>query len=68
MCVEAVTRAAVDFGYNCTVVHDACATRDLEFNGITVPALQVHTAFMAALSFGYAKLASSEEVLNSLSK
>lgn len=54
MCVDAATRAANDLGYKCTVVHDACASRDLEFNGVTVPAAQVHAAFMAALEFGYA--------------
>src|SRR5690606_17361271 len=29
MCVDATTRAAFDAGYQCTVVEDACATRDL---------------------------------------
>jgi hypothetical protein len=45
------------------VVHDACATRDQEFNGAVVRAADVHAAFMAALGFGYAKLASTEEYL-----
>ena len=31
MCLEAGTRAAHDLGYTCTVVEDACATRDLKF-------------------------------------
>ena len=31
MCLEAATRAAHDLGYKCTVVEDACATRDLTF-------------------------------------
>ena len=63
MCVDAATRAANDFGYNCTVVHDACASRDMEFNGVNVPAEQVHAAFMAALSFGYATSVSTDEYL-----
>jgi nicotinamidase-related amidase len=25
MCVDAVTRAAADLGYECAVAHDACA-------------------------------------------
>ena len=37
MCIDATTRAASDLGYKTTVVHDACATRDLEFRGQTVP-------------------------------
>jgi nicotinamidase-related amidase len=63
MCVDAGTRAASDHGYQCVVVHDACATRDQEFQGAVVPASQVHAAFMSALKFGYAKLVSVEEYL-----
>lgn len=61
MCVDAVTRASNDLGYACTVVHDACASRDLEFDGVTVPAAQAHAAFMSALEFGYAKSVSTEQ-------
>lgn len=63
MCVDAGTRAASDLGYKCMVVHDACATRDQEFQGKMVLAADVHAAFMAALGFGYAKLVSTEEYL-----
>jgi nicotinamidase-related amidase len=61
MCIDAVTRHAADLGYPVTVIHDACATHDLEFNGVRVPAEQVHAAFMAALRFGYATLTSAAE-------
>lgn len=64
ICIDAVTRAAVDFGYECHVAHDACATLDIEFNGVTVPAHHVHHAFMAALSFGYANVDSTDTLLN----
>jgi nicotinamidase-related amidase len=63
MCIDAGTRAASDLGYKCVVVHDACATRDQEFEGAVVPAAQVHAAFMAALRFGYAKLVATEEYI-----
>ena len=63
MCIDAVTRAANDFGYNCSVAHDACATLELEFNGITVPASHVHAAFMSALGFAYANVATTDELL-----
>ena len=63
MCVDAGVRTASDLGYKCVVVHDACATRDQEFEGTVVPAHEVHAAFMAALRFGYAKLVSTEEYL-----
>jgi len=63
MCVDAATRASNDLGYACTVVHDACASRDLEFNGVTVPAAQAHAAFMSALQFGYAVSVSTAELV-----
>lgn len=63
MCVDAVVRAAVDMGYPVTVLHDACATLDLTFNGTTVPAAQVQAAMMAAFEFGYAAVRSTEEYL-----
>ncbi|MNZ85956.1 Streptothricin hydrolase [compost metagenome] len=63
MCVDGITRAATDLGYSVTVIHDACATRDLEFNGLVVPAAQVHAAFMSALGFAYANVVSTETFL-----
>lgn len=68
MCIDATARAANDFGYNCAIAHDACATLALEFNGVTVPANQVHAAFMAALSFAYANVASTDELLSDINK
>jgi len=64
MCVDATTRAAFDLGYPCTVVADACATRDLEFDGRTVAAADVHGAFMAALGSVYAKIRTTDELLD----
>jgi nicotinamidase-related amidase len=63
MCVDGVVRAAADLGYGVTVIHDACATLDLEFNGVVVPAAQVHAAFMASLGFAYASVVSTEQFL-----
>jgi nicotinamidase-related amidase len=56
MCIDATTRAAFDLGFSCTVVSDACATRDLQFEGRTIAARDVHAAFMAALSVPYASV------------
>jgi nicotinamidase-related amidase len=63
MCVDGATRAAVDLGYTTTVIHDACATLDLEFNGVKVPAAQVHAAFMTGLADGYCAVKSTSEFL-----
>ncbi|HEY9731324.1 MAG TPA: cysteine hydrolase family protein [Drouetiella sp.] len=68
MCIDAVARASNDFGYKVSVVQDACATRDLELNGQTIPAQQVHAAFMSALGFGYATLLSTEDYLKEPTK
>lgn len=62
MCVDATVRAAVDLGFETTVVHDACATCDLEFAGRVVPAAQVHAAFLAALADGYAAVVASDDI------
>lgn len=54
MCVDATTRAAKDFGFNCVVIGDACATKDLEINGHLVKSTEVHHSFLAALNYFYA--------------
>lgn len=63
MCVDATVRAAVDLGFEATVVHDACAAPDLEFDGREVPGAAVHAAFMAALADGYAEVVSADYLL-----
>jgi len=63
MCIDATTRAAADFGYKATVLHDACATRNLEFGGRVVPAAEVHAAFMAALASSYASVVATSAYL-----
>ncbi|HET6849635.1 MAG TPA: cysteine hydrolase family protein [Gaiellales bacterium] len=62
MCVDATVRAAADLGFGCTVVHDACATLDLEFGGRTIPAASVQGAFLAALGDSYATVTSADDV------
>ncbi len=52
MCVEAAIRAGHDFGFECIVVHDACATRDLKFNGRIVKAEDVQTSTLATITDG----------------
>jgi nicotinamidase-related amidase len=56
MCIDATTRAASDLGFQCIVVHDACATKDLIFGDKAVSADMVHSSFMAALQTVYAKV------------
>jgi nicotinamidase-related amidase len=61
MCVEGTTRAAADLGYRCQVIHDACATRDQQFDGRTISAADVHGAAMSALGFAYADVVSLDQ-------
>ena len=65
MCIDATTRAAFDLGFKCAVAHDACATRALAFGEVSIPAAQVHAAFIAALNGIYAEVRTTGELLSS---
>ena len=56
MCIDATTRAAKDFGFNCTLIGDACASKDMEIHGHDIKAQDVHDSFLAALNYFYAKV------------
>lgn len=64
MCIDATARAAVDYGYVVTVVEDACGAKEATFNDQTVPASQVHAAFMAPLAMSYARVVTADEYLS----
>jgi len=63
MCLEAAVRAAKDLGFRCTVIADACASRDLSFDGIAIPAAHVHASTLATLSRNYARVVKTAEWL-----
>ena len=67
MCLEAGTRAAHDYGYDCMVVEDACATRDLKFGDIQVKAKDVHYSTLATLK-SYGKVVNLKEFLDNQNK
>jgi len=62
MCVDASVRQAADLGYKVTLLGDACATRAQSFGGESVPARQMHAAFLAALNGFYAKVIPTHEL------
>ncbi len=66
MCVDATTRAANDYEFECWVAQDACATRKLVLGERTVAAADVHAAFLAALNSGYARVLSVDEIVQQL--
>ncbi len=61
--VDATVRAAYDLGFSITVLHDACATRPLEFNHIIIPEQHVQLAFLAALQPSYANVLGVDDYL-----
>ncbi len=62
MCIDTTVRAAKDLGYHCTLIADACATKDLSFAGKTVKAEDVHTSFLSALNGTFARVIKVEEL------
>ncbi|MCU4175119.1 cysteine hydrolase family protein [Carboxylicivirga sp. N1Y90] len=60
MCVEGAVRGAYDLGYKLALVEDACATRDLVFNDMTIEAQEVHLSTLATLK-SYANVINSED-------
>lgn len=63
MCVDATVRAAKDSGFNCVVIGDACATKDLEIGGEKVKASEVQKSFMAALNYFYSEVKTTNQLL-----
>jgi len=64
MCVETTVRAALELGYQSTVVASACATRDLPDGlGGIVPAAVLHRACLAALADRFAVVVERPEDL-----
>jgi len=63
MCVEAATRAACDLGFECILVHDACATRALKFDDKVISAEDVHYSTLSTLSGTYAQVMDTKTFL-----
>jgi len=64
MCVDTTVRAAFDLGYRCTVISDACATRNLEFDCKVIESADVHGAFMASLQVPFATVQTAQDYLD----
>jgi len=50
VCIDASVRAAMDYGFNNTIIADTVATRDRELNGETIPAVQITKSYLAGLN------------------
>jgi nicotinamidase-related amidase len=67
VCVASTTRAAMDYGFENTIIIDAVTTKNREFNGKVLLAEQVTDSYLSglnALGGLYAKLESSEKYIN----
>ena len=62
MCIDTSVRAAFDLGFPCVLAHDACATKALSFNGVSVPEESVQTAFLGALNGSFAAVLPVDEI------
>lgn len=67
VCVASTTRAALDYGFDNTIITDAVTTRNREFNGKIITGEQVTESYLSglnALGGLYAKMQSTEKYLN----
>lgn len=63
MCVDTTVRACQDYGYEVTVIDDACTTMSLKHDGRKIDAETVHAVFMASLADGFAEVKKLEKYL-----
>lgn len=65
MCIDSTTRSACELNYQPILIHDACTTRDLDFNGNIIPSQLVHNSFMSAL-MRFARVMSFESFIETI--
>ncbi len=65
MCVEATSRAASDLGFQVTLISDACATRDIIYQGDTVNAHDVQISTLGSIDRYYGKVMTVNELIKS---
>src|SRR5512145_3274419 len=66
MCVDSTVRAAFDFGYECVVAGDCCATRNLLLKDKMISAENVHNSILAALNGTFSKVLDCNDVIDYL--
>lgn len=63
MCVDATIRAAKDIGFKCSLIEDACATRELVYQKHIIPPEHVHFSFIHALNGYYSTVYTAQEFM-----
>lgn len=61
--ISTTVRAAKDYGYRCTLVEDACATRDLPLGDGVISAAEVQRTEMAIMADNFATLALTRDLI-----
>lgn len=61
--VSTTVRRAKDYGYRCTLVEDASATRDLAYKDTLIPAAQIHQGEMAVMADNFACVAPTASLI-----
>jgi len=64
--VSTTVRAAKNLGFRCTLVEDACATRDLPYKGGILSAEHVQQTEMAIMADNFATLALTKDLIRQL--
>ncbi len=63
MCIDTTVRAAQDYGYEVTLIEDACTTKSLAYQDEIITADLVHKVFMASLQSVFAKVITTDTFL-----
>lgn len=63
MCIDTTVRAAQNYGYDVTVLEDACTTKNLDTKDGEIHASVVHDVFMASLKGTFAKIMTVDEYI-----
>jgi len=63
MCIDTSVRAAKLLGYSVCVLENACATKDLVWNGETIADDMVHKTFMASLRGTFAEVIKEKDII-----
>lgn len=63
MCIDATVRAAKDLGFACSLIENACATKELTHKDHIIPAEHVHYSFINALNGYYSNVYTTREFI-----
>ena len=67
MCIDTSVRAAKRLHFDVLLAEDACTTKNLNWRNTLIPATTVHQTMMAALGGTFAKVETTEAILQQLS-